>query len=341
MRAAGAVVKRMFLEPAVLIVLLTALAGCQNGPAQSTASGTGDYALSGQPMEFTFPHRGSNLPLQVAVTASPAGSVGFDVYTDRLWRERTAGGANISPLGSGAASASEPGTLTWQGSSPDSGLYHVEVFPLAQPATFSIAVSGPGAGGSLSGPETPLPQPTEQHQAASAALPTSVEEAALAPQATSEPAATFSPTATPEPVSTPSPVVKPSPPSTQLARTGPGNYNVLSDQAMEFDFRYLGGDQPVNVIIGGKPPGSVGFSVYTDQQWTLFGTGDWSVVPIGKGTANPNEPGTLFWQGNSPSSGLYHVRVFRLAQPASFWIALTGAGAASELISLSPAVTEP
>jgi hypothetical protein len=311
-----------------LIVLLIALTGCQNGPAQPTAGVQGDYVLSGQSMEFTFSHRGSNIPMEVAVTASPAGSVGFNVYNDRQWRERRAG-VRISPLGSGAASALEPGVLTWQGSSPDGGLYYVEVFPLAQPATFSIAVSGPGAGSSIPSRETPLPQPAEPQQAAVAASPAPVVQAPLAPPATREPVATASP------------VVKPSPQPAPFASIGQGNYNVLSDQAMEFDFRYQGGNQPVNVMVGARPPGSVGFSVYTDQQWTLYGAGEWSVVPIGKGTANPVEPGTLFWQGSSPSAGLYHVQVFRLAEPASFWIALTGPGAASELIPLSPAVVEP
>jgi hypothetical protein len=119
-----------------------------------------------------------------------------------------------------------------------------------------------------------------------------------------------------------------------------GNFNAISEEAMEFDFYYLGGNEPVDVIVESKPPGSVAFSVYTDRQWNLLAGGDFAIEPIGKGTVNPNAPGSLFWRGVSASPGQYHVRVFRQAQPASFWIALIGPTAGG-LFARSPAVVEP
>jgi hypothetical protein len=220
---------------------------------------------------------------------------------------------------------------------------------VAQPASFRIAVSGPGSGGSLPGafPTPVLRTPAIAATAAELAaveLPTPVppRPTATRPRLSAGSAATA--TAAQAPRARPT-VTPPAQPPTQSgaavprAQTGAGNFNKLSDQAMEFDFTYPGGNQPVNVVVGANPPGSVAFSVYTDQQWQLMASGDFGIPPVGKGTANPVEPGNLFWQSVSVSPGLYHVRVYRLSEPASFWIALTGPGA-SELISLSPMVPE-
>ena len=348
LREPGTIAVRQILELAILIALLPGLMACQSQRDPSADGRTGEFQpISDQPVEFTFPHKGDYLPVEILVEADPAGSVAFDVYTDQQLRGLDPQDASIDPIGTGTAGSKEDGALIWRGSSSKPGIYHVLVHRVSsEPASFRITVSGSGAGGSLPSTPSPLPTRTPEGQSASPeGLPTASPTAQpaaidMAPRATPEATQAAGPakpaTATPAPA----PDASPGPDGTQRAFTGEGNFNVISKEPMEFDFHYPGRDKLVKVIVEARPPGSVGFSVYTDQQWTVFAAGNFTEAPIGRGTVNPHEPGTLFWQGNSPSDGLYHIQVFRLSEPAAFWIALSGPGA-TELISLSPPAVEP
>jgi hypothetical protein len=133
------------------------------------------------------------------------------------------------------------------------------------------------------------------------------------------------------------PAAQATPPSS----SGIGNLYVVSGQPMEFDFLYGGGNQPAQLNLG-NAAGSVRFDVYTDWQWHDMAAGDRSVVPIGRGTPNPLQPGQLFWEGQSPEAGFYHVQVTpNSTEPSSFWIALSGAGAASALVPVPMTGVKP
>jgi hypothetical protein len=322
-------------------------------PAEALTQSAGDFrSLSEHPSEFQFLYKGGNRPVQILLDTNPAGSAGFRVYDDQQWRVLTAGDSTAIPLGEGTPDPSVPNALSWQGRAPEAGLYHIQVFRLSQPAAFWITLVGAGAGDLLPGS-----RPTPSPQAAAPGSPPAPTAVAASPEPTATPTGpasvqsgrapdTKSPRVTrptPSTLATPgaaaSPGNKPGAQSSGSAWTGAGNFNVLSDQPMEFDFHYLGGNTLVKVIAEAKPAGSVAFNVYTESQWTLLAGGDLAVEPIGRGTANPNEPGSLFWQGASQSPGLYHIQVARVSNPASFWIALSGPGA-NELISLSPLARE-
>ena len=109
---------------------------------------------------------------------------------------------------------------------------------------------------------------------------------------------------------------------------GIGNFTMIFDQPIEFQFQYNGGNVPVKVLVGDDPIGSVRFNVYDDQQWQGLVAGNTAIAPVGRGTANAYEEGSLFWRGQSSVPGVYHVQVFpTTAQPTKFWIALADNGA--------------
>jgi len=359
--------REAIIVPVSMVVVLAALAivssslRLAHSPAQASSRGAGDFRpLSDQPSEFQFLYKGGDRPVQVLLDTNPAGSAGFRVYNDQQWQVLAAGDQTAVPLGAGTPDPSAPNALSWQGSAPEAGLYHVQVFRLSQPAAFWIALLGAGAGDLLPGSQpthspqtaapdsapgsvpvpTPVPAPPEPTASATGA----VSSLGGRPTTGGQPTGGASPGVTQRTPGAATTLAKPAtaglPGGKQRALTGAGNFNIISDQPMEFDFHYLGGNALVKVMVEAKPAGSVAFNVYTENQWALLAGGDLTVEPIGRGTANPHEPGSLFWQGASQSSGLYHIQVARVSRPASFWIALSGPGA-NELISLSPLAQEP
>ncbi len=327
---------RLVARPAVVSVLLgLSIVGCTRPPGAPLAGAiAGDFQpLTARPVEFSFPHKGNDLSVQVLLEADPPGSVAFNVYTDQQWRELRVGVDPVTPLGSGAPGSQGPAILEWQGSSPQAGLYYVQVFRVTQPAAFRIAVSGPGAGGSL-----PTALPGQGAGAAPLSPAATASELAVAAAPTPTPTRARAAATTARPVAARPTITAPAPAALpRLALTGRGNLNRLGEQAMEFDFQYPGGGLPVELVLRANPPGSAGFNVYTDQQWRLFAGGDLRITPTGRGTPSSLESGALAWQGNSPSPELYHVYVYPVGQPAAFWIALEGPGATS-LVPMSPAL---
>jgi hypothetical protein len=343
----------------VVLAIFSSILRPSHSPTQASTGSQGDFRpLSDQPSEFQFLYKGGNRPIQVLLDTNPTGSAGFRVYNDQQWQILAAGASTAVPLGEGTPDPSAPNALSWQGSAPEAGLYHVQVFRLSQPAAFWITLLGAGAGDLLpssrptqspqlaasssepgSEPGTASPEPTATGtepvlggRPAAGGQPAGATQVAASPRATRPAADSANTLATPAATALPD--------GKQRALTGAGNFNVLSDQPMEFDFHYLGGNELVKVMVEAKPAGSVAFNVYTQNQWALLAGGVLGVEPIGRGTANAHEPGSLFWQGASQSSGLYHIQVARVSRPASFWIALSGPGA-NELISLSPPAQEP
>jgi len=122
------------------------------------------------------------------------------------------------------------------------------------------------------------------------------------------------------------------------SRTGIGNWQAINGQPLEYDFQYAGTGLPVQILLGMDPASSVGFNVFTDDEWRTLAGGGRLVAPVGRGTHNPYAVGDLSWQLASPSGGLYHVQIFtQSAGTARFWIAQAGPGSGG-LTPISPAV---
>jgi hypothetical protein len=342
--------REAIIVPISMICVLVALAVVSSSlrlahsPVQASTGGRAGFnSLTDQPTDFQFLYRGGDRPVQVLIDTNPAGSAGFRVYNDQQWQLLLAGDSSAVPLGDGAPDPNAANALSWQGSAAEAGRYHIRVFRLSDPATFWIKVLGDGASDLL-----PAAQPTAVPEVATPALAVSATLQPPAPEPTAPPTVVLVPASRPATaaplMAKPTIRVAPTPTrdiaSAQRALTGAGSFNVLTDDPMEFDFRYRGGNQLVKVMVEAKPADSVVFNVYTDDQWNLLAGGVLSVQPIGRGTANPHEPGSLFWQGASQMPGLYHIQVARVSRPASFWITLAGPGA-NDLISLSPAAQEP
>ncbi len=122
-------------------------------------------------------------------------------------------------------------------------------------------------------------------------------------------------------------------------QAGMNNWQTLQPgQTVEWIFNYTGNTDNANVELSMNPANSVGFNVFSDNQWT---TGD-TATPLGKGTQRTTKDtstgqniisnnGDLFWStSSSGGSQRFHIVVFSTSQqPAQYWINATGPGAGS------------
>jgi hypothetical protein len=117
------------------------------GPVSRTGIGNWQV-LDERPQEFAFQYQGTGLPVQILVGVDPAGTVGFNVYTDAQWMALGAGDRTVKPVGRGTHDPFSVADLSWRSSSASGGLYHVQLFQITPAATrFWIAIAGPGAAG--------------------------------------------------------------------------------------------------------------------------------------------------------------------------------------------------
>ena len=321
-----------------------AAAPAQPSPTPRPHTGIGNFQpLSGQPLEFDFLYTGGESPVQILMGVDPAASAGFSVYTDQQWRDLSAGDRSVQPVGRGTPNPKEPADLFWELVSASGGLYHVQVYQTSSaPASFWIALNGSAASDLVAVPTatptatatvtatsvvtttatitpTATATATVEPTAAPTATVTAVATAVTTATPTGTTEATVTPTRTAVATTTPAPTAaatSETPSAAQSSSTGAGVYHSLAGQPLEFDFEYTGGGTPVQILVGVNPASmigfnisayTVGFSVYTDQQWRQLAGGDRSVRPVGQGTHNAYEPADLFWQLTSASRGLYHV----------------------------------
>src|SRR5450759_642512 len=298
-------------------------------PPAPSRTGIGNWqAINGQPLEYGFQYAGTGLPLQILLGMDPASSVGFSVYTDDEWRYLAGGDRTAMPVGRGTHNSYAVGDLFWQLASPSGGLYHVQIFTLsAGTARFWIAAAGPGAS-SLT-PISPAvvtatPVPAAKPVVVAGTAPTTTLPLAPKVSATARVAATTTVTLTARTPSTVTLMATPkaaaattvtltakTAPTTSVAlpapsRTGIGNWQAINGQPLEYGFHYAGTGLPGQILLGMDPASSVGFSVYTDDEWRYLAGGDRTAMPVGRGTHNSYAVGDLFWQLASPSGGLYH-----------------------------------
>jgi LPXTG-motif cell wall-anchored protein len=113
-------------------------------------------------------------------------------------------------------------------------------------------------------------------------------------------------------------------------------YTLAPGQSQEWIFHYTGNDDKATIELASDPANSVGFRVYTNQQWSSLAS-DSTIVPVGQGTQTTSKDdngnittlnnGDLFWVAGSRNGDTYHVQVYsRSGQAVRYWINATGAG---------------
>jgi hypothetical protein len=124
----------------------------------------------------------------------------------------------------------------------------------------------------------------------------------------------------PPPVPTPLPGVTPTPtPDTEIvlvAAPSPeamdGDWRVISEgETHWYTFQYRGGGLPVHVWMDVEPDKGAVFNILDRQTalTILAGVAPNVVNAIGRGTANPVEPGYMFWRADFPEADIYYVMV--------------------------------
>jgi hypothetical protein len=78
-----------------------------------------------------------------------------------------------------------------------------------------------------------------------------------------------------------------------------------------YSFQHPGDGTPIQIWMVVDPSYGAGFGVYgeRDAQSIMAGADPESIAAIGRGTPNPNEPGTHFWRGTFAENARFYVKV--------------------------------
>jgi hypothetical protein len=129
---------------------------------------------------------------------------------------------------------------------------------------------------------------------------------------------------TPAPPPTPTPipgitVVPTATPDTTIVVVQPPAPEALDDdwkvlhegETHWYTFQYRGGGLPVHVWMDVEPDKGAIFNILTQETAlsVLAGVAPSVVNAVGRGTANPVEPGYLFWNSSFPEADIYYVMV--------------------------------
>ena len=122
--------------------------------------------------------------------------------------------------------------------------------------------------------------------------------------------------------------------SASAQSSGPTYYTLNPGQTVEWDLHYNGSDNTAVIEVGAIPQGSVGFNVFTNQQWINADTGtpigkgtQWSQIDTSSGERIFQNNGDLMWETGQSAPETYHIQVYSNAsQPIQYTITATGAG---------------
>jgi hypothetical protein len=127
---------------------------------------------------------------------------------------------------------------------------------------------------------------------------------------------------TPEPLPTPTPLpgvtATPTPSTAIVVVPAPtpealdGDWKVISEgETHWYTFQYRGGGLPVHVWMDVEPDQGAVFNILSQETALsiLAGVAPTVVNAIGRGTANPVEPGYLFWRADFPEADIFYVMV--------------------------------
>ncbi len=91
-----------------------------------------------------------------------------------------------------------------------------------------------------------------------------------------------------------------------------GDWKVIREgETQWYTFQYRGGGLPVHVWMDVEPDQGAVFNILNQEtaQAILAGVAPTVVNAIGRGTANPVEPGYLFWRADFPEADIFYVMV--------------------------------
>lgn len=127
---------------------------------------------------------------------------------------------------------------------------------------------------------------------------------------------------TPEPLPTPTPIpgvtATPTPNTAIVVVQAPvpealdGDWKVISEgETHWYTFYYRGGGLPVHVWMDVEPDKGAIFNILSEETALsiLAGVAPNVVNAIGRGTANPVEPGYMFWRADFPEADIFYVMV--------------------------------
>lgn len=284
------------------------------GPGDALALPDGWQTVeSGQRIWYAFDYSGDKSDILVRLSASPAGSAAFAIWslTDV---DRWSRGYAAVPTGHGSSNAYYGGDLVWAGSSGFPGTWYVVVEPSASAQTwFSLKVSGSGVTRDLatvspSSPTVTRPASTPAPGVIQA-TPIPAEQAALA----------FYNPRTPTPT-------RPAQDPARAFTLPEGPETLGPGQHVWYAFQYAGDRSTILMQLHADPPGSATFTVWSWDVLQRWAEG-YFYTPTGRGTPNEVYGGDLIWQGGSIIKGKWYVVVEQSGNGAStYTLQVSGSG---------------
>jgi hypothetical protein len=310
---------------------------------------------SGQQTWYAFNYSGDKSQVLVQLSASPAGSASFAVWSPTEEKRRSQGYA-ATAAGSGTANALYGGDLVWAGSSGYSGTWYVVVEPSGSAQTwFSLKVSGNGVTAfqtAQSGPaETPTPSALTAVQAvlatvqaeagvsapiALATSPVTVQQAAALP--TSSAAASSSDGSSTFHPYTPTPAPKGQNVGYDALPFPNGWQSLGVRQHVWYAFEYAGDQSQITIQLHAEPQGSAKFTVWSPdvlQRWVE----GYFYTPTGMGSASSVYNGDLIWSGENKIRGTWYVEVEQTGNAVTNYTIQVSGSSVSTTVPPTPAPT--
>jgi hypothetical protein len=288
---------------------------------------------------YLFLQRGDNAPVEITMDADPVAGAGFAIYASVDARALFAGSAlaDVAPLGQGAQNAGSSAFLSWRGAFDNPGIYYVMVTDnVPGNMNYTITFSGEGLAHPVIAQPITVDAPAGAIQATEAVT-AAAGAVAAQPAATPAPAVpATAPTSAPVAPAAPAEAddtdeadeaaAQPSPTATGVAAV-PASENLLNPPAAEalggnwrtlrvgeshwYTFDHSGNGDTVQVWMDVEPNEGAGFHIFSadDAEAIRGGRDPQEFSPIGSGTPNENEPGSLFWRGNFAEPGKFYILV--------------------------------
>ncbi len=125
-----------------------------------------------------------------------------------------------------------------------------------------------------------------------------------------------------------------SPAMSAFAQGSGQTYTLNPGQTVEWVLSYNGSDNPAMVTVAAMPQGSVGFNVFTNNQWVNSNTANpigmgtqWTKFDSSQGQSVVQNNGNLTWETGQSGPETYHIQVYsRANQPVQYTLTATGAG---------------
>jgi hypothetical protein len=297
-----------------------------SGPADALALPSGWQTLTaGQQTWYAFDYSGDKSEIVAQLSASPAGSAAFAIWSPTDV-ERWSQGYAVTPTGRGSANANYNDDLIWAGSSSYAGTWYVVVEPAGQAQTwFSVKVSGSGVTRHVTSATTASATPTP-----AVAQPTDASSAIVAAARTAV-ALQSTPTAGFQPY-TPTPAPKGQNVGYDALPLPDGWQSLGVGQHVWYAFQYAGDKSQIMIQLHAEPQGSAKFTVWSPdvlQRWVE----GYFYTPTGSGSASSVYNGDLIWSGKNMIKGTWYVIVEQTGNAATHYtLQVSGTGIDKTLV---------